>query len=219
MAYLSKKGNQYLLDNFSLSNVQMLELDIGEVLEVDIKVVDKRNISENQRKLIFAICGDIENYTGYDKELIRATAMQTRNVISLKQCSMTQANEVIDELIDFCLINQIPFSMNTRNDSEFKFSEKHMYMLTLTRTCCITGQQADIHHVDRVGIGQNRDKISHLGKRILPLSRKMHNEIHSIGDEAFMEKYHVEPIVVDERIEYFVKKGKVKIYDEDLKDD
>ncbi len=30
-------------------------------------------------------------------------------------------------------------------------------------------------------------------------------------DEMFIEKYHLTPIVIDEKLEYFIKKGKMKV--------
>ena len=220
MPKLVKHNNHYLIDNPSLSNVLMQELDYGVVLDVNIEIVDKRYRSEAQKNLIFALCKDIENYSGHNSELIRYTAMKTRGVDSLGKykCSMTQANKVIDELIDYCLMNEIPFTMKTRNSEAFQFSEKHMYMLVLTRRCCTTGKKADIHHVDKVGIGRNRNKISHIGMRVLPLCREMHNEVHAIGEEKFANKYHLTPIKVDERIEKFIKSGDIIVYEEDMKE-
>jgi len=218
MATLTKTKDIYQVKDLQLSKIHQLELDAGMSLEVDIRLVDKRIISTSQRKLIFALCGDIEAYSGHDKELIRASSMQACNVKSMKACSVSQANQIIEELIDFSLMNQIPLSMSTRTHESFSFNEKQMYMLILTSTCCITGKPADIHHVDRVGLGRNRDKISHLGLRVLPLCREKHVEIHTIGDNAFMDKYKVEPVKVDERIEYFIKHRKIKVYESDLKE-
>lgn len=218
MPKLYKSAKTYIIKETNFSNVQEMELVMGEVLEVNIEVVDKRKISNNQRALIFAICKDIENYTGTESEIVRYSAMEHCNVKSLRMCSVAQANKIISELIDFILINQIPISLKTRNSEAFSFEEKHMYMLILSRTCIITGKRADIHHIDRIGLGGNRQTMSHIGKRVLPLCREKHNEIHEIGDEAFMKKYNIDEntiVKVDERIEKFIKTGKIQFFKED----
>ena len=39
-----------------------------------------------------------------------------------------------------------------------------------------------------------------------------HAETHNIGNDKFIEKYHLKPIVIDEKLEYFIKKGKINYY-------
>lgn len=34
---------------------------------------------------------------------------------------------------------------------------------------------------------------------------------HKLKDVMFIEKYHLTPIVIDEKLEYFIKKGKMKV--------
>jgi hypothetical protein len=66
-------------------------------------------------------------------------------------------------------------------------------------------------------MGNNRKKISHVGLRVLPLCRKHHQEDHNTGEEKFLEKYHLTPVEVDEKLDYFIKKGKIRVFEEDLK--
>lgn len=215
MAKLYQSINKFIVNDLNLSNVHLQELALGEVLEVNIEVLDKRKISDSQRGLIFALCKDVENYTGTESEIVRYSIMEHCNVQTLTNCSVIKANQLIAELIDFMLINQIPMSMKSRNHESFNFEYRHMYMLVLSRTCCITGKRAQIHHVDHVATRGKRDKISHIGMRVLPLSREMHTEAHAIGEKRFLEKYHLTPVIVDERIEKFIKTGKIILYEED----
>jgi hypothetical protein len=68
------------------------------------------------------------------------------------------------------------------------------------KRCIVCGKRADLHHVDRVGMGGDRHDMCHIGMRALPLCREHHNEAHQHGDTALMDKYHLETIVIDEKI-------------------
>lgn len=73
MQKLYKRGNEYVLSGLQIKMSDSLLLDSGESLEVDVNIVDKRHITQNQRKFIFLLCKDLSDYTGENKELIRAT--------------------------------------------------------------------------------------------------------------------------------------------------
>jgi hypothetical protein len=40
-------------------------------------------------------------------------------------------------------------------------------------------------------MGRNRDTIIHEGMEVLPLCREHHTEVHTIGRDSFMKKYHL----------------------------
>ena len=40
--------------------------------------------------------------------------------------------------------------------------------------------------------------------------------MHNIGEQRFLQKYHLSPFVIDKNMEYFIKKGKIKVFEEDL---
>jgi hypothetical protein len=63
--------------------------------------------------------------------------------------------------------------------------------------CAICNKKAEVHHVDVVGMGANRNKIVHLGMRAIALCRKHHNEAHTRG-QAFFDDYHVYGIKLDQ---------------------
>ena len=81
-------------------------------------------------------------------------------------------------------------------------------MYLLNKKCAVCGKHADLHHVDAVGMGNDRNEIHHLGRRVLPLCREHHIECHSIGSKFLMEKYHLEPVNADEKI---CKKYRLKV--------
>lgn len=90
-------------------------------------------------------------------------------------------------------------------------------MMCFKRICAVCGARADIHHVDHVGMGNNRKKMSHIGKRVLPLCRKHHSEIHNVGEDKYIDMNCLTPVIVDDKMDYFIKKGKLKIYKEEIK--
>lgn len=220
MAILVKKNGELVLKDYHLSqaNDMYLDCDAQNSLEVSVKLVDKRLITEKQRKFIFALCGEIAYHTGDDKEWVRML-LQTYNaklreieVESLSSCDMTYANGLIDTIINFCIDQEIPFAKKLIDDYGYTFDEKQTYSMCLKRVCVICGNRADLHHVDSVGMGNNRKKISHVGKRALPLCRMHHTECHTMGNDSFIEMYHLTPVTIDEKMEYFIKKGKLMIH-------
>lgn len=219
MPKLTKSNGKYTIDKIHLSQANEMYLECGESLEVDVKVVDKRHITEQQRKFIFALCNEISYYTGDDREYIRLLMQQYNanlreiEVESLSTCSMTYANNLIDTIINFCIDKEIPFAKELLEENKYTFDEKQTYAMALKRVCVVCGQRADIHHVDTIGMGNNRQKVSHIGKKALPLCRSHHTNCHEIGDDAFIEKYHLTPFTVDKKMEIFIKKGKLRIDD------
>lgn len=219
MPKLTKSNGKYTIDKIHLSQANEMYLECGECLEVDVKVVDKRHITDQQRKFIFALCNEISYYTGDDREYIRLLMQQYNanlreiEVESLSTCSMTYANNLIDTIINFCIDKEIPFAKELLEENKYTFDEKQTYAMALKRVCVVCGQRADIHHVDTIGMGNNRQKVSHIGKKALPLCRSHHTNCHEIGDDAFIEKYHLTPFTVDKKMEIFIKKGKLRIDD------
>lgn len=213
MPKLVKRSNAYLLMDVSLSQTNELMLACGDALEVDIKVLDKRHISDQQRKFIFALCNDIGYYTGDDTEYIRLLMQQYNanvrgiEVESLSSCNMAYANGLIDTIINFCIDREIPFSKKLLEENQYSFTARQTYSMALKRVCAVCGRRADIHHVDAVGMGRNRQKISHVGMRALPLCREHHTECHTMGDDLFIQRYHLAPFEVDAKMERFIKKG------------
>lgn len=223
MARLMKKNGDYILKDIKLSqaNDMYLEMDHDNSFEVSIRFVDKRRITDKQRRFIFALCNDISYYMGEDPEWVRMLVQnynaKLRNieVESLSMTDITYANGLIDTIINFMIENEIPFSKALIDDYGYTFDEKQTYSMCLKRVCVVCGARADIHHVDSIGMGNNRNKVSHVGKRALPLCRQHHTECHEIGNDSFIEKYHLTPIKIDEKMEYFIKKKKLRMFKED----
>lgn len=225
MAQLIKDKGRYILLGFPVSPSNDLLLSSGEVLDVNIEVVDNKKISQTQRRFIFALCNDIANYIGNDKDYVRLMLQEQYctargvDVKSLSDCSMIYAAKLIDFIITWCISNEIPLTGGIISQYEYHFNEQQAYLMALKRVCVVCGRvHSDIHHVDHIGNGFNRNKISHIGKRALPLCRYHHTEAHTLGEQKFINKYHLTPFEIDKKMELFIKRGVIKIYEEDGKE-
>lgn len=175
-----------------------------DIKEAEIRLKDSREISREQQKKIYALFNDISLYTGYTpqetKELMKFSFISKYggNDFSLSNVDMTTASKFIEYIIEFILIHDIPTKVSLLEQAED--IGKYIYMCLVYKKCCISGKRAELHHVDKVGMGRNRNEITHIGMKALPLSRKYHIEVHTIGQKAFEAKYHVFGVKIDEVI-------------------
>jgi hypothetical protein len=182
--------------------------------EVEVIFQDGRKISPEQRRKVYALLGEIAEFVdGFrNSETIEDAKNQRkwefilqnmedteRKMFSLADCSMTIAREFISYLIDFIIKNDIPSSVSLLDNCEDVGA--YIYACLVNKKCCICGQAADLHHIEgyRVGMGNDRQEISHLGRECLPLCRVHHAEAHQ-GEADFISKYHLEPVKIDEKI-------------------
>lgn len=190
--------------------------------EVTVLWQDRRQISPEQRRKAWALVGEIAAASGYlsagDKEqlnadlkrqfLIQRIDVLTAEAIkrfSLSDVDMGTARLYITYLVDFVVEHDIPTKEPTIELCED--IEAYIYACTLNKRCAICRKPADLHHVDRVGMGRDRRDIDHIGLRCLPLCRNHHMEAHQHGDAALMNKYHLEAICIDEKIAKKYKLG------------
>jgi hypothetical protein len=176
--------------------------------DVEIILPDGRKISPQQRRKCYALLGEIAEYingirsseTVEDTKqmmkfdfILKMMESQERKMFSLANCDVSTAREFITYLIDFIIKNDIPSSVSLLDNCED--ISRYIYACLVNRKCCICGKHADIHHVDgsRVGMGNDREEVHHLGREVLPLCREHHEVCHN-DEKAFIEKYHLEPI-------------------------
>ena len=182
--------------------------------EVEVIFQDGRKISPEQRRKIYALLGEIAEFVdGFRNSetiedaknqrkwefILQSMEATERKMFSLADCSMTIAREFISYLIDFIIKNDIPSSVSLLDNCEDVGA--YIYACLLNRKCCICGQAADLHHVEgsRIGQGNDRNEVHHLGRECLPLCREHHTICHQ-DEKAFMDKYHLEPVKIDEKI-------------------
>ena len=177
--------------------------------KVEIGLCDGRSISPEQRKKIYALLAEISDYVGDDTESTKRTmkmdfvmnrmqAMQ-RKMFSLSDVDMNTASEFISYLVEFIIEHDIPCQDNKLSDLCEDIG-KYVYACLMNKKCCVCGGHADLHHIDTVGMGNDRQEVHHLGRLVMPLCREHHTEIHTIGIETFLSKYHLQAVNADEAI-------------------
>lgn len=184
--------------------------------EVVVLWRDKRKISEAQRRKAYALLGEISNWSGnsvdgekliskrnYLKQHLRELHEE---LFSLSDCDIQTARGYISYLIEFVLTFDVPLNVPLTDLCDD--IHKAVYACLMHRKCIICGRPCDLHHVDRIGMGRNRDDICHIGMECLPLCRDHHIEAHQHGDKALMDKYHLETVTIDDKIAKLYKLGK-----------
>ena len=172
---------------------KVINTSSGGYIYIDIK--SNKTITPQQRKTIYGIITDIGKYTGYSKDemkniiKVNYVAFSGSNIFSLSNVDRDTANDLIRYCFDLCIKLDIPIRLST-----YQSIDKDDYIikqLLLHRQCIIDGGRADIHHLDAVGMGNNRNKIDNSQRELLPLCRRHHSEYHTIGHDKFMQKYHL----------------------------
>lgn len=183
--------------------------------ECEIVLDDGRRISSRQRAKIYALLGSIDEYVNgirtdagreEQKQLLKMEFMlkrmtdAERRMFSLSDCSVTTARAFIDFIVEFIIANDIPTKL--RLSEQCADIAHYVYACLVHKKCAVCGRHADLHHAEgsHVGSGFNRNEVHHLGREALPLCRAHHVEAHRTGEAEFLEKYHLEPVKLDERL-------------------
>lgn len=186
--------------DYELNGLERYKYKDGHIYH-DVKILDPRMISYDQRGLIFSLIRDIADWTGYTPDYVEAlfkTQYKLLNgleMFSLSDisCTLVQAGEFIELLLEHCLEHGIPFKFQ-----EFHLSSdisRILFLYIKHRICFVCGKEhSDIAHYDSVGMGNNRYKADHSKKRLMCLCREHHTEQHTMPIQDFMRKYHIAPI-------------------------
>ena len=79
--------------------------------------------------------------------------------------------------------------------------QDYVYSCLVNKKCAVCGKPADLHHIDHVGTGRDRDEIIHEGMEAMPLCREHYTEAHTIGQKTFEDKYHFDGgIILDKTL-------------------
>ena len=180
-----------------------------EVRECLVQLIDGRELSSKQRKACYALMGAIADYGGMSKdrtkELMKLKFLAENvedlsdRIFSLSNAPMSVVCAFQRFLVQSILEWDIPtnFSLLDMADDVSDF----IYGCLVNKKCVVCGRPADLHHVQRVGMGRNRDEIIHEGMEVLPLCREHHTEAHTMPDKDFFDKYHLPGgIVADKTI-------------------
>ncbi len=167
------------------------ELIQKQVEDIEIRLNDGRTISAMQRKKVFAIIRDISLWSGHEPEYIRSYLTwdfclrdNVRN-FSLSDVDMSTAKDFITYLIEFCFKFDVPTKDTLLHQTDD--IGRYLYTCLEHRKCAICNKRAEVHHVDRVGMGSDREEIVHVGLKAIALCREHHNEAHVREKELFEE--------------------------------
>lgn len=164
-----------------------------------VQPLDARPLSDRQRKMCYALLREISDYTGQDvhsaKEYLKLRFLAddfgetADRIFSLSNAPMSLVCAFQRYLVRFIVEYDIPCRVPLLEYVDDV--PDYIYACLIAKKCCITGRPADLHHIDRVGMGLDRDDIIHEGMEVLPLCREMHQEAHTMSDREFFEKYHL----------------------------
>lgn len=176
--------------------------------EVTVTWQDNRNRTAEQNRKAWALMSEIADFQGQEKEATykeQALAFTDKSMeilqgrlFHLSTATVSEASAFITMLVELIVENGIPTKQPLYTLCEDV--EKYTYACLMNKKCCVCGKKADLHHVDQISMGYNRETKPQLGARVLPLCRVHHDEYHRTGLTAFGEKYHVVPIALDKRL-------------------
>lgn len=165
---------------------------------VQIRLIDSRPLSAKQRRMCYAMIREIADWMGETPpetkelmklEFIRTELLESMDVFSLSDAAMSVVAAFQSWLARFIVRNEIPTKKPMLEYIDD--IDDYVYACLAVKRCVICGAHADLHHVDRVGMGRDRDDIIHEGMSVLPLCREHHTEAHERPDEEFFSRYHL----------------------------
>ena len=170
-----------------------------EQREVWIEYIDSRPLSAKQRRSCYAMIKEVSDWSGDTPEETKGVLKLdfwcgelleiADTMFSLSNAPMSIVAAFQSWLARFIVRNDVP----TRKPmlEYIDDVDDYVYACLINKKCPICGKKADIHHVEAVGMGRNRDEIIHEGMEVLPLCREHHTEMHTTGMTDFCKKYHL----------------------------
>lgn len=170
-----------------------------ETTECYVEPIDRRPLSDKQRRMCYALIHAISEWSGQESEDLKEyfkISFMTENVdtladkiFSLSNAPMSLVAAFQRFLIKFIISNDVP---TKRPLLEYVDDiDDYVYMCLIHKKCAVCGKKADLHHIDTVGMGNDRTQIQHEGRKAITLCREHHTEYHTIGKSEFLEKYHL----------------------------
>ena len=184
------------------------EKKIGEILvdkhikKAEMRFDDGRLISADQRKMAYATIRDIADYTGYlpeeQKEWLKYLyiAKTGGNYLSLSDCTMDEAREFINVILEYAIENGVQLTDQAMNRTQD--IGKYLYFCIKHRKCAVCGLQGEIHHEDTIGMGNNRKTLDDSKHKKICLCRTHHTIAHQMGVDRFQKSYKIYGIKVED---------------------
>lgn len=177
----------------------MEEIESNRITKCSVLLNDGRRITSQQRKKIYATLADIAAHTGYTPDEQKAVMkyryveLTGKRYFSLSNCSLNVAIEFINVLLDYALAEGVilkDLGIDRTDDIA-----TYLWQCMKYRKCAVCGNKGEIHHVDTIGMGNNRRTVDDSQYRKICLCRIHHTEAHKAGMVAFESKYKVYGIV------------------------
>lgn len=159
-------------------------------------------ITHQQRKAAFAMIKDIQKWIGYKSlttfydqlknEFTKIMDYSEDKKFSLAdgKCTSREYEVFMDWILDIYFETGVQSETNPKE--YITDIEKYMTSCIKHRICAICGKPgADIHHVEKIGMGSNRYEVDHSRYKRQALSREYHQLCHMMGQEEFDKKYHI----------------------------
>lgn len=178
---------------------------------------DDNEPTPKQRRFAFALLNDIwlSQVGGVWLETVESTRRHFYGMyeyyhgldfgefsLSAVKGNKSDTNEFINMLLDYAVLHNIGLSVKPLNELEPQDIARWEYRCLLDKRCVICGKKpSDLHHLEgsRVGIGNNRDKINHIGRKAVQLCREHHQMFHT-DESKFMSKFHLNGIRINKEI-------------------
>lgn len=171
-----------------------------KVKEAYIDYIDSRPLSDKQRRMCYALINAIAEWSGETAEGTK-TALKldfwqshvetlADKIFSLSNAPMSLVAEFQRYLVRFIIDNDIPLKFPLLDYVDD--IKDYTYACLIHKKCVVCGKRADLHHIDAIGMGNDRNDVQHIGREVISLCREHHTEIHTLGKSEFMEKYHLE---------------------------
>lgn len=170
-----------------------------DIRKAELRLDDGRTISAEQRKKAYATIRDISDYTGYlpeeQKEWLKYLYICRTGgeYIHLSDCSMDEAREFINVILDYALEDGIPLSGNALERTDD--INRYLYSCLVHKKCAVCGRPGEVHHEDAIGMGNDRRQVDDSGHRKICLCRLHHTIAHQMGVIQFRQMYRVYGII------------------------
>lgn len=176
---------------------------------MEFMVFDSDTLTNRQRKLLYALFKEFADYAGEEEEFIKqrfkelfcASREYDAEYFSLSNIPKNLASDFIEFVLEEFYMHGIPISKKLYY-SELGQIEKKNYLDVLYKkcACCGSAENIELHHVDQIGIGHDRDTVEHIGRRVLALCSKHHKTAHSMGTVTFIEKFGLKPPILTKEL-------------------
>lgn len=220
--YVNRNGTRVTIDFDSEYEAEKLEKWANGDGIVMLEYNDNRKRTPAQLRKAWALIGEVARWN--DGKINDKTKHTAEGLLkdqfyyetgfaefSQSSCSVDMERQFIETILDFCFEHDVSFA--TKTWDMFADDYYAQYQALIHRKCVICGKHADIAHIFSVGIGRNRNKISHIGNYVMPLCRIDHERQHNMGIQSFMSWYHIKGIKVTQEIAQILKLGRWYDYD------